>query len=396
MTIGRTHVVAIATLTVAIAVLAGCGTPGAPQPPSLNLPKPVDDLRATRQGDKVMLTWMPPRQTTDKQRIRRPGITRICRALTAEPPPAVTPGITSVVAPECKQVIAEVQPTVGTENTTPDKKPEATFADVLRPELEQPLGSAVYSVEVLNPQGRSAGPSNAAAVPLAPTLPPPDKLLAHVTAEGPVISWVVPSDERSKTLLLPKSMKQYLPVDYNYRLYRQEKDKPNLKPAIVPIESAFASPNLAQPNINVIDAGAEWEKTYLYSVVVLTTITANGKTWEIEGAESQPVEVFAHDIFPPTVPTGVQAVFTALGDQRFIDLTWLPSTARDLAGYNVYRREQGGAPVKVNADLVKAPAFRDTNVSPGHTYWYSASAVDQRGNESARSAEARETVPAQP
>src|SRR5260370_29321123 len=75
MTIGRTHV-ATATLTLAIAVLAGCGTPGAPQPPSLNLPKPVEDLRATRPGDNAMLTWTPPRQTTDKQRIPPPGTTR--------------------------------------------------------------------------------------------------------------------------------------------------------------------------------------------------------------------------------------------------------------------------------------------------------------------------------
>ena len=402
MTIERIHVGA--TLALAITLLAGCGTPGAPQPPSLNLPKPVDDLRATRQGDKVTLTWTPPRQTTDKQHIRRPGITRICRVLTSEPPTGAAPGITPAATAECKHAIAEIQPDTAVENPTPGKKPEATFADFLRPEQQQPLGSAVYSVEVLNADGRTAGPSNLAAVPLAPTLPPPDRIVTRVTADGPVIGWSLPLDENSKTLLLPKSMKQYRPVDYNYRLYRREKDKPNLKPTIVPLESGFASPNLAQPNINVIDATADWEKTYLYSVMVLTTVTANGKTWEIEGAESQPAEVFVHDVFPPAAPVGVQAVFTAVGAQRFIDLTWLPSAAKDLAGYNVYRREQtgeqsggqGGAPVKINAELLKAPAFRDANISPGHAYRYSVSTVDQRGNEGIRSAEATETAPAQP
>ena len=37
-------------------LLAGCGAPGAPQPPSLQLPSPVADLAATRKGDKVTLS----------------------------------------------------------------------------------------------------------------------------------------------------------------------------------------------------------------------------------------------------------------------------------------------------------------------------------------------------
>jgi fibronectin type 3 domain-containing protein len=43
---------------------------------------------------------------------------------------------------------------------------------------------------------------------------------------------------------------------------------------------------------------------------------------------------------------------------------------------------------------VVGPAFHDAQVAPGHTYTYAVSAVDQGGHESARSAEARETVPA--
>jgi hypothetical protein len=45
--------------------------------------------------------------------------------------------------------------------------------------------------------------------------------------------------------------------------------------------------------------------------------------------------------------------------------------------------------------LVNTPAFRDSNVVPGHSYFYSISAVDVRGNESSRSEEASETVPAE-
>jgi fibronectin type 3 domain-containing protein len=101
----------------------------------------------------------------------------------------------------------------------------------------------------------------------------------------------------------------------------------------------------------------------------------------------------AHDIFPPTVPSGLQAVFSGPGQQAFIDLIWAPVTDADLAGYNLYRREPGSTPEKLNSELLQAPAYRDMNVVKGRTYIYSVSAVDVRGNESVRSEETSESVP---
>ncbi|MFZ0761752.1 MAG: hypothetical protein WAM69_17540, partial [Candidatus Sulfotelmatobacter sp.] len=59
----------------------------------------------------------------------------------------------------------------------------------------------------------------------------------------------------------------------------------------------------------------------------------------------------------------------------------------------IYRHQEGAAPVKLNSEPVKTPAFRDTQVAAGNTYFYSVSAVDLRGNESTRSKEASERVP---
>jgi fibronectin type 3 domain-containing protein len=105
------------------------------------------------------------------------------------------------------------------------------------------------------------------------------------------------------------------------------------------------------------------------------------------------VKVWAHDVFPPAVPTGLQAVYSGPGQEVFIDLIWAPVADADLAGYNVYRREDGGVPVKVNSELVKTPAYRDSAVAAGKTYFYSVTAVDRQGNESARSEETSERVP---
>jgi fibronectin type 3 domain-containing protein len=105
------------------------------------------------------------------------------------------------------------------------------------------------------------------------------------------------------------------------------------------------------------------------------------------------VTIVTHDVFPPAIPTGVEAVFSGPGQKPFIDLTWTPDTDPDLAGYDVYRAETSSEPAKVNTDLVKAPAFRDSTVVPGRQYTYFISAVDVRGNESARSQPATEKVP---
>ena len=62
-------------------LFAGCAQTGPPLPPSLELPKPPTDLRATRKGNRVTLTWSEPTLTTDRQSVRYIGPTLVCRSL---------------------------------------------------------------------------------------------------------------------------------------------------------------------------------------------------------------------------------------------------------------------------------------------------------------------------
>jgi len=59
----------------------------------------------------------------------------------------------------------------------------------------------------------------------------------------------------------------------------------------------------------------------------------------------------------------------------------------------VYRHMENEAPVRVNTDLVKTPSYRDSGLKAGVKYFYAVSAVDLRGNESAKSEETSEAVP---
>jgi hypothetical protein len=172
---------------------------------------------------------------------------------------------------------------------------------------------------------------------------------------------------------------------YFYRVYRREKGADG---ATVAGESAWGD------SFHFVDHAFVWEKTYLYRVAVVTAVRrSQSPEVQVEGDDSTEVEVFAHDIFPPAVPTGLQAVAAGSEAQPFIDLVWSPDVDTDLDGYNVYRGEDGAASIKVNTQLLKTPAFRDTGVKSGKTYSYSVSAVDVRGNESARSEAASERVP---
>ncbi len=252
---------------------------------------------------------------------------------------------------------------------------QETYTDQLSPSVELQSSNLSYAVSVLNSYGRSAGLSNQVQVLAAPTLASPGNLTAHLSAKGVELMWNA-----------SPASPEISGVKYEYRIYRRDVATNHDAVAGEIRISADANPSF-------LDTGFEWEKTYDYRVTVVTVVDRPDGPEQVEGDDSSSVRVVAHDVFPPATPTGLQAVFSGPGQKPFIDLIWAGNSETDLAGYNVYRRDDGSQPVKINAELVKTPAFRDTNVVPGHEYFYSISAVDAPGNESPRSEEAAETVP---
>ncbi len=60
-----------------LVLLASCGYVGDPLPPALNIPNPVTDLAAIQHGDKIVLTYTVPPQTTEGLPLRHLGPPRI-------------------------------------------------------------------------------------------------------------------------------------------------------------------------------------------------------------------------------------------------------------------------------------------------------------------------------
>jgi hypothetical protein len=281
---------------------------------------------------------------------------------------------------ECGTQVGEVAapPSPATTHSS-DQKLTRSYVDLLPAQLETDTPSAFisYAVEVLNTARRGAGLSNQVLVPLAHTLPPPPDFAAHVTAQGIVLTWT-----NNIPALSPTS-----PARYVYRAYRRpEGSSEQILVGEIPAGS--------EQRLSLTDSTIEWEKTYGYRAETVTVIAHENKpTVEVEGDDTPEIKILAHDVFPPAIPSGLQAVSSGPGQKPFIDLVWAPVTDVDLEGYNVYRHEEGEAPVRVNAEPVKTPAYRDASVISGKRYFYSVSAADVRGNESGQSEEASEMVP---
>jgi fibronectin type 3 domain-containing protein len=123
------------------------------------------------------------------------------------------------------------------------------------------------------------------------------------------------------------------------------------------------------------DVPEKIDLTYYYTVRASRMV----KETMIESRPSNELEVAYMDISVPDAPQSLVAIPRPNG----VELKWLGSLQKDLAGYNIYRREAGGF-VRINGRLVKENSWLDTAAKPGGSYVYAVTAVDSsaRANES--------------
>ncbi len=352
-------------LAAALVCLSGCGVPGAPLPPSLAIPKPAADVRAVRKGGRVTLIWTVPTEDTDGELIRKPGSMIVSRSSTSKGPFQMVTQVPLPAALEEKQrAKAYASDDIARLVVAPDA-PDFFF----------------YRVVSVSSRRRTSTPSNVVLVPAVVTASPPQKLVLGLVPEGITITFELPTPPQTARL-----NSQFI-----YRIMRRQTGS-STGPAEPVVVGQFKPGVQTLP---MLDNRIEWEKTYAYWITPVTLWQSGSQEGEVEGDDSMAATIFAHDAFPPATPSGLQAVFSGLLEHPGIDLTWTPNTEEDLAGYNVYRRIGTEPPVKINSGPVKTPAFHDSNVSLGQSYSYSVGAIDLRGNESERSAEATESVPKQ-
>ena len=161
-----------AGLTAAMAaglMLTGCGTPAAPQPPSLKLPVPVADLAAIRTGNQVTLTWTMPKKSTDKLLLKDSVAGFVC--CNTGGASGSTCAVYWAAQPFAPGAVGSFTATLPTDLATGSPRPLS------------------YFIELRNDNGRSAGLSNAAVVLAGEAPSPVAGFSTEVRKAGVVLRW---------------------------------------------------------------------------------------------------------------------------------------------------------------------------------------------------------------
>ena len=369
---GRFASFAFRVTALAFLFVAGCAAPGEPTPPAPPIPVAITDLVARQAGDGVQLIFTLPSRTISGDRLASPPAVEIVRGT---PKPDGSPDAKSM------RVVYTI-PGLLVGNYVVEG--HVKFIDPVAPAETRahPGGALIYVIRTRASQKRASGDSNAVSVRMYPVPEPIAKLEARVTEPAIELSWTTPAYTPGSDPVSRFS---------GYRIYRGELDATSAEAAATDISKAkWKSPitMLAPSDENTYrDTLFDFGKTYAYLVRSVVLVDGNA----LESSDSATAIVTPRDTFPPATPQNlVAAVLSGVTPGSvLVDLSWSINLETDLAGYRVYRSEQQDTRgALITADLLLAPAYRDTSVESGKRYWYSVTAVDRSGNESDASAAA--------
>lgn len=350
-----------------IILSAGCGAPGEPQPPAPPVPSPITDLTAQQQGNGVKLVFTLPARATSGERLAEPPATEIFRGSLKPDGKPDNKSFHQVYT--IPGALADVYAAHGKIEFT-----DPIAAEDLR---ARPAMLLAYRIRTRASKKKDSADSNTVVVKVFPVAEKIASLEANVTQSAIELSWPAPRPPAS-------TGSTSVPA---YHIYRGELESGAPLPAAGDLSQAKwkAAPLLLAPTQtnSYSDTLFDFGKTYVYLVRSVTI--AEGLP--VESDDSAPAIVTPRDTFPPAAPQNlVAAVLPGENDSHLVDLSWSINVEPDLAGYRIYRSEkqsERGQPLQT--ELLLSPSFRDSSAQPAKRYWYTVTAVDRAGNESAPS-----------
>jgi hypothetical protein len=299
-----------------------CGYVGQVQPPTLDIPQKVIDLRAAEEGSQITAEFTIADKTTENLPLKN------LRAVELFVGPVE--GATDSdrwAGSATRYEVAAAKP--GAQTQQFPAQPWIGKAVVLR-------------ARATGPKGKRSAWSEPLVLNVIPPLARPSTPALESRKDGVRVDWTGSSP--------------------HYRVFRATGDG---------VPQALGDSDKPE----YVDDSAQFGVNYRYYVM---SFVAENQRSEVSAASAAITPV---DKFPPEVPAGVSASAV----QNTIELAWQGNTEPDFRGYNVYRSVNGGAFEKINAMLIEAPVYSDSKVEAGKTYRYAVSAVDLAGNESERS-----------
>jgi hypothetical protein len=333
-----------------ILLVGGCGKKLAPIPPDAVLPAAVRDFRLSQEGDALVLAWLLPRENLLGQ-----PLTQIqgCRVLRAE--------------------IKGVEPA----QPYPEEFVRLADIDLAYPRLAEVRGEAViYRDRNLVPGKRYY--YRVAAYDQEMYAGAWSRTLSHawgVLPRAPQGLRALPGDRIVQLSWQPVTQEQDgRPVRdlAGYRLYRRTRDQSWISLNPQPVRGP------AFQDLSVLN-----DVEYAYLARAVRRVGPDF----LESVDSDVHAAMPEKRTPPPPVLNLVAVAGAKG----VELRWDPSPAPDVAGYRIYRRQEGEVKfLLLTPALLTRPAYLDAQARRGRIYYYYATAVDnsRRANESIPSEEA--------
>ena len=350
-----------------VLALCACGTRGDPQPPRPPVPVAVGDLSVRQVGDSVVLAFTLPKKTTEGEALGGPPDVEIFRAFLPAGGQAARTALAQVYT-----IPSAVVDTYLTDD-------RVQFADPIKPaEIASHSGEQLaYMVRTRASTRAASTDSNRALARVYPVPTAIRDVTARVTETAVELRWTSPLQTTSGAQIAALT---------GYRVYRAEAEPDAAENDASKWKRKTPEELLGvSPTATYRDTQIEFGKTYLYTV----RSVAQYEMDSVESADSQPVVLTLNDTFPPAAPANLVAVYVPAAGETpaHIELSWSISPETDVAGYHVYRSEQGGAAgTRLTKELLLTPTFRDMSVTTGRAYSYTVTAVDRAGNESPPSA----------
>jgi len=345
-------------------VCEGCGAPGDPTPPSPPVPQAILDLSAKQSGDGVLLTFTMPGKGTLGERLQQAPAFEVLRGSRHDDG---TPDSRSFR-------VVDTVPGALVQRYL--RSGQVQFVDPVSPEDAQLRSGKpfVYRVRTFISARHPSPNSRDIVLRLYPVAEAVASLEATVTEQGIQLKWQAPARLSSGEALA--GVKEY-------HIYRGELNSASGVVAQSPWKSPLRQLGTSASG-DYLDSGFDYGKTYAY----LVRSVVDSPAGPLESDDSPQALVTPKDIFPPAAPQGVVAAIQpgSTADSVLVELSWSINVEPDLAGYRVYRSDQEGVKgTLLTPSLLPSPSYRDNSVQSGLHYWYTVTAVDQAGNESASS-----------
>jgi predicted small lipoprotein YifL len=333
-------------LALLLAVAAGCGLKGAPRPPLSTLPAKTQDLDVRQQGSWILLEMGYPQTTAGGLTLG--GIDAV--ELLGLVKPLLAEGELPAVDAREFEAAAETLLTLrGDELDAAVTGDRIQFRLPLAEELPAEPVANVFAVRTRKGDDESAVSNLAPLVPIEPP-PAPQNLEVTARAEGVELRWELAAEAAE--------------LAEGFDVFRREAQLRAYGEAIQ---------RLAGDAREFLDTTARYGQRYIYTVRTVAVVEPL-----ISSAEAGEREIEYLDRFAPPLPRNV----VALAERASVRLRWDRSTADDVAGYVIYRREPGRDFHRLSEALIPGVEYLDRGLVSGFSYSYRIQVVDREGNES--------------